>query len=128
MTTEQLLTERITSILGFIEESVKQGSSFAAEQMPDVVNQILIWGFWRSFLIWVFWLVLLPICACIFIWSSKKVDKGNYDVSPPHMFICIFTGFLSVVSIIVVLSNWDWLKITLAPKLYLLQYISDFIR
>ena len=100
-------------------------------EVPEVVEQFLAWSFAESFigfLVRFFFIFVYPFVFC-------KVAKHFYikfevkemrDESPFWFLTCLIGGITILVT---QLCSWDtinlnWLKVWLAPKVYLLEYIT----
>ena len=104
-------------------------------EVPEVVEQFLLWSFAESFigfLVCFFFIFVYPFVL-------YKVAKHFYDkceVSEAHdeSFFWVPTGFIGGITILVSqLYSWhtinlDWLKVWLAPKVYLLETFSNVIK
>jgi hypothetical protein len=104
-------------------------------EVPEVVEQFLMWSFAESF---------IGFLACFFFifvypFIFYKVAKHFYikfEVNKEHdeSFFWIPTAFIGGVTILVTqLCSWDsinlnWLKVWLAPKVYLLETFSNVIK
>ena len=120
------LTQRLDSILAFLEESLKAGTEFAVEQAPDVVNQLLAWKFTVSLITFsTAGLVFVGTCYGLYrLWKWGLGPNGDHDVVGGATCFALFP--LSV-SFMVLIFNLDWLKIWIAPKVYLLEYAASLL-
>lgn len=96
--------------------------SFSQAQLPDVIHQLLVWNAVSSALAQIvgMLIIILPI-----VYSVKKWEViCDNDCQPFMMFhiITVLSGFLLVA------DNLDWLKIWLAPKLYLIEYAASLMK
>jgi len=104
-------------------------------EVPEVVEQFLVWSFAESFI------GFLVRCFFIFVYPFVlyKVAKYFYDkceVSKAYdeSFFWVPTGFIGGVTILISQLycwdriNLDWLKVWLAPKVYLLETFSNVIK
>lgn len=130
---EQVLIDTIqgaSKATGEVYDASKAGLSkaidYAQVQIPDVIHQFLLWHLVESLLIFI-------VALLIFIWSfwitrkfiiSKKGDGFYNDAQPLSM----FSGAIVIVSFLVMFGNLDWLQIMIAPKVYLLEYVTDLIK
>lgn len=108
-------------ILGLIKDS----KSFVVSQAPDVVQQVLRWKMYQN----LFWILLgmivtLPsIHGLLWAWVCSNRDDG---AGVPVIVVgAIIFGFLG--SMWIVDSTLEILQLKLAPKVYLLEYFSEFI-
>lgn len=120
----------LVDLLQKASNGIDSAVSFSQAQIPDVVHQLLVWNFVSSMLFQFF--VLLAIAGYAFaaykfvkISSSNNLGDGVLIVSAISlMFGACFTVGLSVAFF----SYFDWLKIWLAPKLYLIDYAASLIK
>jgi len=96
---------------------------FIAGQIPDVAKQLLLFeASWA-----LVWMVLAIVIAVFAIWPykcAKKMVADDSDWGPMYL----IPSVLWLVSVVVFMANiYDFLKITLAPKLYLLEYVAHLV-
>ena len=124
------LSEAIIKVTSGVEGMV----AFGKEQIPEVMEQLLMWHFVNSLILFVFWLILL--CFGIYRWKIKNKlmskieelydngDKGR-DSSEFETFLCYLIPVLSIVfGTIGTLTCKTWIKILVAPKFYLIEYAA----
>ncbi|HAT2216599.1 TPA: hypothetical protein I8412_003744 [Citrobacter freundii] len=125
--------------------------SFSQAQIPDVIHQLLVWNFIHSVIITVMALMSIPLVIWLVKKQLRKVqigtfgnewyswDKGNpkysatliwdakgdlsFLILPLVVFIIIWGA-----SVLSILTNPTWLKIWLAPKLYLIEYAASLVK
>ena len=104
------------------------------QQAPEVIEQLLMWHSVESF--------ILFICSILFLtlpfihyklarFMYIKLGVEDSGDGSGYWIPVIFTGVANfVVSWIVFgnLVNLKWLKIWLAPKVYLLEYLAEFVK
>lgn len=89
-------------------------AAFAKEQLPDVANQIILWGIVGN--------LILFLCSAIFtafaFKKSKPLEGENFlkEVALP------IGGVVS--AIICVFALYDMLQAIIAPKLYIINYLT----
>lgn len=137
---ESVLVDAIQKTQAGIGEAV----DFAIAQSPEVIEQLLLWKAIESGIIFTLLLLVLlayVIFVCKVDWrkpedSQKETlvwEKHSWknSQSPRLEFVLIF-GMLSVMGIPLIingiLSNLDWLKIWIAPKLYLVEYAASLVK
>lgn len=112
------------ALADLVNKSVEIGGdaiAFTQEQLPEVIQQLLIWKAAES----------LILCAACVGWivftcfASYKVHKvtNDSDVTP----------FIVMVAVAVCLPaffnlNLIWLQIWLAPKVYLIEYAASLAK
>lgn len=119
------LTEALLSIIN----SVGNAKDFVLAEIPDVIQQLLMWHFCRS-LIW----FLLGVSMCVgMIVITKKCIKhwdGIIEEMDDAVILPIIFVYapLVITSILVTALNTTWLQIWIAPKVYLIEYAANLVR
>lgn len=124
---DQIKNEVLNQI-GGLADIAKEGLVKLVEtiqaEAPELCEQILAWGFWCSLIWFIFWaicIVTVPILTHKLVMCIKKKDL--YDGA--CMYNILWSEFFIVAFL---LASTGWLKILIAPKLYLIQYISEIIK
>lgn len=149
---KEALNSFITKSVGMLEKGV----DLAGEQIPLVVQEILMWHGIMSFIFWVISIVLLTVAVVLTrkIFADHKVAKenlsrwleagkgdrkkyssvffyidfdGDVDGSASMVIPCAGIFFATVIGVIMFFHNFDWLQILVAPRLYLLEYASTLL-
>lgn len=154
----KILVELLQKAVNGIDAAV----SFSQAQIPDVINQLLLWKAVSSFISFAVGAVLIfagPKLVIRFYRMAKQahmsalnnaqkdyeqgkawtryspgssVTSVSFDSLVGSGFaITLVTGIafiaVAIVSLVLV-TEFDWLKIWLAPKLYLLEYAASLIK
>lgn len=136
------LTAKSVEILDWLETSVKQTTEFVVEQTPQFIQELLAYSFWYS-LIWFF----ISLIALTFAgrglykiifkdyYGIKPEDTfknrwGNDEMKPSVVVSRVAFTVLTVVSFLFgsISIQMDWLKIKVAPRVYLLEYALKAIK
>lgn len=152
-------------LLGLLQKAsdgIDAAVSFSQAQIPDVINQLLIWKAASSFLSFLIGLLLICFGPRLIIkyfkkaksWHDASVKKAQEDYkngeiwtrySPGSIITSVLFDavissgsvitFIAGISFIVLfimslcfVTEIEWLKIWLAPKLYLLEYAASLIK
>lgn len=136
------LAELITKSLAAMDK----GAEFLSEQVPEVVQQLLWWEGVRSFIQFLVGVVILGLMIglplYIYFWLTKEVEIRRYGETrkgPRYEVIevtaeagVIFILGLSVEFIGLLVSatllNLTWLKIWIAPKIFLIEYAARMFK
>lgn len=104
-------------------DGIDSAVAFSQAQIPDVVQQLLMWHAVSSAAIQVLCAVLIILSAtlAIFTWNSSSDGELVALVS-------LLTFIIIAVSLVVFFNYFDWLKIWLAPKLYLIEYAASLVK
>ncbi len=125
---QKVLADIITRVTSGADAAIQ----FGKEQIPEVLKQLLIWNFTFSFLVW-FSATAIIVGYVIWMltkfkwWQSNKA-KTTRDQDSMYTAITIIWGVITFIMVFVFWSNLDWLKIWVAPKLYLLEYAASLIK
>ncbi len=132
--------EALATLLGKFNQGVDASISFLSEQIPDVIQQLLFWKFAESLAF-----CFLGICCIVLAfvisrklhkWGSSVIEgeKTRYHpnariVYEDHPFPVI--GQLIPVTLFLIglcHLNINWLKIWLAPKIFLIEYAAALMK
>ena len=122
---EELLNQALEGVLSTMSET----KGFVLEQAPEVIQQLLLYktiGCAAGVV-----LTLLPIVASYF-WIKKAFleyeknlsDQNVYIIMAGIIFGCLLTP-LSVLCLCV--CSMNLIKITIAPKIYILEYVAGLV-
>lgn len=119
------LETQLSNLLTWAEQATSTTATFVAEQTPLYITELLVYNFWLSLICFISFalLLLISIIAPVLIVKCAKVNYF-YEISPTILLfiIPIFIGLIGVS------ENMDWLKIKLAPRVYIVDYLRDEIK
>lgn len=122
-------------IMQWIGDAAQKIGDFAANEVPPFIKEFLNWKFWECGVkIGITTIILIISLAFIkWLYSILKTDmKDNNDADVQVLFFYITTGFVIVNTIIFFTSTvsnvLDMIQIAIAPKVYLIEYASQFIK
>jgi hypothetical protein len=125
---EQLQNTVNEVLLGAVEQAAK-GAEFLKGQLPDVVQQLLMWNLVAS-------LLMTAICSAgviaayltTFKWADQTLDKyGRWKEAKVAAAIGggIAGALLTVTAIV---QMFNALKIWIAPKVWLIEYAASLVK
>lgn len=115
------LEETLVSMLTKASESMASGVDFLESEVPLVVAEILQWYMVYGIIKMVLGLALV---GCIVIMLRWAVKRGvNTDESFVAALFAIVPAVIAIFAI-----NLDWLKIYIAPKLWLIEYTATLVK
>ena len=128
---EQILVDMINET----KEGISKGLDITIAQMPDLVYQLLLYKV-------AYYCLTLVVCLILTITFVKLQKKIKVSVKPKprypydklnedsYTLFVVMGGFLMVVmpAIVSYYSICNLLKIWLAPKIYLIEYVSHLVR
>ncbi len=128
------------SVAGDITNATGTALDFLATEIPDVIQQLLVWHAVESF-IWFFLGVLLLASPWFVYWkwggrgepSESYYGEARYVETLTHnrlgevdwdgMGALVLGGAVATTAgLLTTMSSLEWLQILVAPKLYLLEY------
>lgn len=120
-----------SAVAGFIDmakDNVFDAIQFAKANAPELVNQILAWGFYES--LW--YAIIYSIFISLIIWMSVIATKKDMWKESPNPFSVVtkIGWVVSVIFFIPALGSQilDMIKIKVAPMLYLTEYFASFVK
>lgn len=141
----------LVDLLKKASDGIDSAIAFSQAQIPDVVHQLLVWNIVDSLIKTLIAISTIPLVILFMKKQCKKVEIGKFDNDgrsydngqpkyKPTMIwesdgrlsafvlplVAVFILWLSF--IISVVANMTWLKIWLAPKLYLIEYAASLIK
>lgn len=121
----------IAAAIKLLTTSLQQGLDVAKVQLPIILQQKLRYDFWES----VVWIIVVGIAftSCLLILRhgfklNAPANRYTYDADPWLALgtaLSIITGTCFVAAFLVGISTI--LKITLAPNLYLLEWLKGLL-
>jgi len=138
MSTNDELNKVLIDAINSTKDGVGQAVDFAVAQAPDVIQQLLLWRAVDSIISCL--VGLLCFLAIYLFWRFVKsypqpesFSSGNlvwWDKGELHPLTAIFGGIAVIVLFIcaIGLINLTWLKIWIAPKLFLVEYAASLVK
>ena len=133
------LQQAISQLITMSLVAIDKGATFLSGQIPDVIQQLLLWKAWESFLHFFIVGVVLSIVIVYAnikqfnYWMQETTDKLGYKQTRINEHYGALSMF-NIVQLIWVfilpqaICNLTWLKIWIAPKVYLIEYAKEFIK
>lgn len=117
---EELQTVLAEFVKGFTATG-KGVVDFATVQIPDVVQQALMWYGIYNFLLF----IGAVIIACTGTYLNVKIFKWNKKTNNGDLLPIMFTTIPATILSACMMFNLDWLKIWIAPKLWLIEFAAS---
>jgi len=122
--TGDALLETANNLLIDAAAALEAGAEWMAGEIPDVIEQLLLWHAVDSVLSCLLATAILVVWLVLDVMGGRMVKaKGSGEL------LFLYTVPLSVARlapIAIICNYWNlvWLKILVAPKLYLLEYAA----
>jgi len=124
--TQEVIVETVdmaNQVLKGIIENAVVTKDFLLSQIPDVIQQILLYNLVESFSLFILGLFIV-IGVPIIVYKITEVAVEKTGDSGLYVF-----NMASILAIFgVACLNLTWLKIWLAPKLYLIEYAANLVK
>lgn len=130
---KKILEKELLAVIKSIKGTAKAGIDFVKQQAPDVVNQILKYEAVTKgicFALWIISLLLLVIVDIVIVIKAIPVlIVGTNEIA--CILYILGTAFLNLFAIAGLSSTMQsfdgLLKVIIAPKVFLIEYIQDLI-
>lgn len=149
------MNEQANKVLAELLQKASSGIdaavSFSQAQIPDVIHQLLVWNFIHSLIWTVIALASIPLVVWFVRIQCKKQEIGtigregySWEKGNPRYATTLIWDYkgelnLTIIPFSAVLFGWalfvfstianpTWLKIWLAPKLYLIEYAASLMK
>ena len=122
---DSLLTQTLQKFLDGIDAT----TAFAQQQLPDVIQQILHWYFIYYSLTTLFAILAFSLQAYIsYYWITKVEPKLDCTTQWIGSIFGLGLGGIIPLFIEIHFLNLQWLKIWIAPKLWLIEYTAHLTK
>lgn len=129
---QNALSDLISKTLSGIDAT----TGFLQEEIPEVVQHLLMWHGVYNFLIMILCVVGLINMIISYIWCNKIITSTGFkswtDFGDPTSslvkvwVISVVAGVIGIVSLIE--FNIIWLQIWIAPKVFLIEYMASLVK
>ncbi len=124
----ETLQNAVAELLKKTLSSVESAGAFLASETPEYVNQLMNWHFISSLALFILFILLsiaLVVAGVYFSKFAMSLEKDKEEVLALTIVVPLFSFVLCVVGI---LNNLAWLQIMIAPKVWLVSYITGLIK
>lgn len=125
------LDSALIDLISQTKDGVKAGLGFLQQQIPDVIQQLLLWKFYESIITIILLTLLFLVGGYLnyrqYKWVKASKESGKYwDES-----ILIFNG-LQVLWLFpcsaIILNIYTIIQLYFAPKIYLMEYAAHLLK
>ena len=123
---EEQQQKLVEYFLGLME----RGEDFVLEQAPDLVQQILAWE-WALYCTGYCFGVVFVVSSCVFLFMNRKKIFESWDGDYAFPW-AVLSGLLILITTFVsfgmLLCLSTFVQLWVAPKVFLLEYMSSLIK
>ena len=114
------VNDAVVLIINKAVSGIDTATAFLSQQIPDVIQQLLIWNAVKSAL-----LCLLGVLFIVaYFKAARRFIKEN-DNDSDCVMASVGVGIIPTTSgLLLIICNFDWLQIMLAPKVWLIEYAA----
>lgn len=130
---EQALQKALAEIITKATTGLNKSVDFLGAQLPDVVRQALAWNF-AYYLMWfivcaivIFLMTYYNIKQAKWVRAKLKEDSDWFDDEESMIMLLNLLQLIPIVFVICCM-NVQWLKIWLAPKIWLIEYAARLVK
>ena len=121
---QKVLADAIKKMGGAIEEGV----DFAMSQAPDIIQQAMRWYAVTSGIRFALAVIALASLYPINRKLYQCAEKDSWVAEDYYLGMTFISLFVLAISSVVIAASLDWLKIWVAPKLWLIEYAASFVK
>lgn len=125
------LEKALADVLISTSNTVGEAKDFLLQEIPDVARQALLYYGVQNFIYFLFAVIMFGVLnyKLIKCFKAKENPLLSGTKDEPSVFGIIFLVVYSAGTCVAIgLVNLTWLKIWLAPKLWLIEYANSLIK
>ncbi len=109
----------VVEIINKAIQGIDSTTDFLLSEIPEVIQQLLMWHFAKSLALCVLFFSL-SIVVAIYLFKALKESTNSELIFILFCFLAIFVP--------VTLLNNSWLMIWITPKVWLIEYTANLVR
>lgn len=125
--TMSILDDTLISILQKVIETGEKASEFLIEQTPLVVIEMLNWYFAYYLIMFILSIAVL-YTAWFTIFKIGKKIAASFKSEPEWGYVFSTVGGVILIGVSITMINLQWLKIWIAPKLFLIEKLAELTK
>ena len=121
------LQKALVELIGKASNGIDASVSFLSEEIPDVIHQLLVWYAIESAIHTVIGVAIVAMWIACERLALKKISDWKWEVEDVFMNYLLIGMFPRIAAFVTacIMVNIDWLKIWIAPKIWLIEYASQ---
>jgi len=122
----KILEQALVDMLNKVTAGVEKGVDFLSAELPDVINQLLMWKMTES----LFYTVVGVVSSILIYPLVKTAYKRFVRDCETDFAVGMISSFATFPLFIIAIEtiNLTWLQILIAPKIYLIEYASQLLK
>ena len=119
------MNEQLQKALGELLDKSLNAVDFMVSELPEVVQQFLIWKMWESLIWFIFGIFILSAIIIVNKKTWPKVWKLTCEHEAPVFLANVFLSVFAFLFALIECFNITWLQILIAPTVYLIEYATS---
>ena len=135
LNTSEALQQSFVAILNKTVSGVEDGVSFLSQEIPEVVEQLILFNLvWESILAGIYLLIIgisigVTYRIVSWCWWTKDCEWSDENKQICTAFSFLGGGALTTIFLInIILTIKEITMLALAPKLYLIEYTAELLK
>lgn len=123
---QQALVDIINKAISGIDASI----GFLSAEIPDVVHQVLMWYAVKGVIFCGIGVLLIVAWVVVDVKTFQWLKKADIDADVLFFGYGLFGSAIRLIPLKIFIDtvNLDWLKIWIAPKLWLIEYAASIVK
>jgi hypothetical protein len=129
------LQQALAGLIAMVVAGAEALYEFGAEQVPLVLQQLLLWHAIQSLIYFCIGMLMTLVCGYLAVaphlYAASGCTRhklGRWWSSDADVPVVVITMLGLLFGPVITMNNLAWLKIWLAPNLYLLEYAAKLIK
>ena len=127
------LDSAVALLIDKVVTGLDSSVTFMEAQLPEYIMQLLLWHALYSGLIWGVCLILVVlavtwVCRLDYASLITTSERHYYKVWDIKVYLAVWTSGISALLFVSLFINTAWLKIWIAPKVWLVDYPACLIK
>lgn len=122
-----ILVQNGAAVLNGLINDVVSLKTFVVGEIPDVIQQLLFWEMWKNLIMFFGAIAIIIAMIVLNIKQFKFWKDGKRFYEYGSLCTLNVLQFFLLIPIMM-WFNLTWLKIMIAPKLYLIQYAAELFK
>lgn len=119
-----LLKTQLSDIIAGIKNGSVKVFEWANGQVPEVIQQFLTWKLLESLL----WFSVGAIVFFFCVTGTRRSWKSTTLTSGDREGFAFLYSIGALIGLIISMFNLTWVKIWIAPKMYLIEYVIELVK
>jgi len=122
------LEQQLVKIITDVSSGIGEAKDFVVGEIPDVAQQVLMWYGVYNFILFIASIVIAPLI--VYTYTRYMIALGSSNNVTDADVFCMVGGGITIIGISIaalININLVWLKIWIAPKLFLIEYAGTLV-